>query len=465
MRHHPPFSACVLTYCLVAFFSFSCETDSTYSTSTNPAESSAHVLTVDQLLEEFQASETDLLATWYPRVIDNEDGGYLTDFDANWKLDGLQNKMIVTQARHVWTTAQAAMKYPDNPDFLEMSRHGFHFLRDQMWDHEHGGFYQMVDKAGNPILNGANALKTAYGNAFGIYGLAALAQASGDEEALSFAQKAFTWLDSHSHDPDYLGYFQFLEQDGTPRTQGNNGTPPKDQNSSIHLLEAFTQLYLVWPDETVRSRLEEMLTLVRGTMVHDQKYLQLFFYQDWTPLSYRDSTEAARNANLHFDHVSVGHDIETAFLMLEAARALGIPEEETLNVGKSMVDHALQVGWDSKNGGFYDYVYYLAGDTEATLLSDTKNWWAQAEGLNSLLLMHTLFPNDPNQYFDKFEQQWAFVNDHLIDQERGGWYSGSLDKEPNRINGAKSHIWKGPYHTVRSLMHSADMLKSLHSTH
>lgn len=456
MRQSSSLAARASLYCLVAFFFLSCE-----SASTNPADSSNGNYPVDVLLEAFQASEQTLLAAWYPRVIDHEDGGYLTDFDADWQLDGPQNKMIVTQARHVWTTAQAAMQYPEDEAYLEMSRHGFRFLRDKMWDHEQGGFYTLVDKAGTPLLNGGNTFKTAYGNAFGIYALSALAQASGDEEVLSFAKEAFNWLDRHSHDPEHLGYFQFLEQDGTPHKAGNNGTPPKDQNSSIHLLEAFTELYRVWPDETVRSRLQEMLDLVRDTMVLDQKYLQLFFYQDWTPLSYRDSTEAVRNANLYLDHVSVGHDIETAFLMLEAVHALGISEDETVRIGKSMVDHALAVGWDTGAGGFYDHVYYLKGDTHATVLHDTKNWWAQAEGLNSLLLMHTLFPNDPNRYFEKFEQQWAFVNDYLIDHERGGWYSGSLDHEPERQEGAKSGIWKGSYHTVRSLMHCRAMLNQL----
>ncbi len=446
----------MLLFCLFALLFVACESENT-----NPANSSAHDLLPGELLEAFQASETALLDTWYPRVIDREDGGYLTDFDADWQLAGPQNKMIVTQARHVWTTAQAAMRYPDNPEYLEMSRHGFRFLRDKMWDQERGGFYQLVNKAGDPILDGANALKTAYSNAFGIYGLAALAQASNDEEVLDFAREAFIWLDTHSHDPEYLGYFQFLEQDGTPLPKGNNGTPPKDQNSSIHLLEAFTQLYEVWPDETVRSRLAEMLNLVRDTMVFDDKYLQLFFYRDWTPLSYRDSTDAVRNENLYLDHVSVGHDIETAFLMLEAAHALGISEDETLAAGKSMVDHALQVGWDAEDGGFYDHVYYLKGETEATVLHHTKNWWAQAEGLNSLLLMHTLFRDDPNQYFQKFQQQWTFVNENLIDHERGGWYSGSLDHEPERRDGAKSGIWKGSYHTVRSLMHCREMLEEL----
>lgn len=413
------------------------------------------------LAGEFEQATQDLLSTWYPRVLDSVHGGFLSDFNATWQPEGPQRKMIVTQARHIWTASKAAKRYPDNPMYLQVAKHGYEFLSSQMWDASSGGFYHLVSREGDVLTDGGNQYKTAYGNAFAIYGLAAYADASGDPDALQFAQKAFDWLDAHGHDPDYGGYYQFMELDGTALKTWVNGTPPKDQNNSIHLLEAFTELYAVWPDERVRTRLAEMLMLVRDTMVQDKSYLQLYFEADWTPVSYRDSSSAVREAHYNLDHVSVGHDVETAFLMLEAAHALGINETETLEVGKSMVDHALRVGWDAEAGGLYDFVYYMPGDTHASVVRDTKTWWAQAEGLNALLLMHTLFPSDPAQYFDRFTLLWQYCKENLIDDENGGWYSGGLDKEPQRKDMAKSHIWKGSYHTVRSLMHSTDMLKTL----
>ena len=429
---------------------------SVYSTPADQRVVQVEPETYNELSYEFEEATKDLLRTWYPRVVDEEFGGYLSDFNADWEEEGPQRKMIVTQARHVWTASQAAMRYPDEPMFLEVAKHGVDFLGDRMWDDENGGFYTLVSQEGEPILEGGNALKTAYGNAFGIYGLAAYAKASEDPNALEFAQKAFRWLDEHSHDPEYGGYFQNLQQDGSVMLPYR--VPPKDQNSSIHLLEAFTALYDVWPDATVRDRLEEMLLLVRDTMVQNEQYLQLYFEADWSPISYQDSLPAVREANYWMDHVSVGHDVETAFLMLEATHALGIDDARTLEVGKSMVDHALDVGWDDQYGGFYDIVYYLPGDTEATVIEDTKTWWAQAEGLNSLLLMHTLYPDHVPSYYSQFETLWSYANSFLIDEQRGGWYSGGIDKEPERYDYAKSHIWKGSYHTVRSLMHCADML-------
>jgi mannobiose 2-epimerase len=210
----------------------------------------------------------------------------------------------------------------------------------------------------------------------------------------------------------------------------------------------------------LRERLAEMLHLVRDTIVAAPGTLQLYFLEDWTPVSYRDSSETKRRANEYLDHVSFGHDVETAYLMLEAAEALGDVDEvvRSLGVGKRLVDHALRYGWDRERGGFVDAGYYLAGDSTLTVLRDTKNWWAQAEGLNTLLLLGDLYPEDALAYHARFLEQWAYVSANLIDHERGGWYEGGLDRQPGLASGPKAHIWKAAYHEGRALMNVARRL-------
>ena len=153
-----------------------------YSTPASQRVAQVEPETYNELSYEFEEATKDLLRTWYPRVMDEEYGGYISDFDADWEADGPQRKMIVTQARHVWTASQAAMRYPDESMFIDVARHGVEYLRNTMWDEENGGFYTLVSQQGEPILQGGNALKTAYGNAFGIYGLAAYVKASEDPD-------------------------------------------------------------------------------------------------------------------------------------------------------------------------------------------------------------------------------------------------------------------------------------------
>lgn len=407
----------------------------------------------------------ELLEPWYPNAVDSIDGGFLSSFTFDFQPTGEQDKMIVTQARHVWTNSKAGERYPDVSYFLPSARHGFHFLRDKMWDAEYGGFYTLVDKKGNPKPS-ADQIKTAYGNAFGIYALAAYYQASGDTSALQLAKETFLWLEKHSHDSLHLGYFQHLTREGAPiarpdTVESTSELGYKDQNSSIHLLEAFTELYQVWPDSLLRERLQEMLVLIRDTIVKPEGYMTLFFRPDWTPVSFRDSTRKVIEDHHWLDHVSFGHDVEIAYLMLEASHILGIKDDQkTLTVAKKLIDHALRKGWDNEAGGFYDEGYYFKDTTDITITADTKNWWAQAEGLNTLLIMADLFPEDDLHYYEKFKTQWNFINANLIDHEHGDWYAGSIDRQPEMKTAQKGHLWKAAYHQYRALSNCARELKT-----
>jgi len=390
---------------------------------------------------------------WYPLSIDTLDGGFYSDINYKWELEGRQDKMIVTQARHVWATANAAMFYQKDNDLRTIAAHGVDFLKNKMWDREFGGFYNLVDRRGEPLRAGGEIVKQAYGNAFAIYGLAAYFRASGDTSALSLAQETFRWLEQHSYDAQYGGYFQFLSREGVPFTEGYRGAPPKDQNSTIHLLEAFTELYRVWPDQELKERLQSLLRIVRDAITTDKGFMVLFFRRDWTPITFRDSSAAVRERNYELDHVSFGHDIETAYLMLEASEALGIQKDATtLRIAKKMVDHTLAYGWDQERGGIFDGGYYFRGEDRPTIVRRTKEWWSQIEAFNSLLMMSELFPEEEQRYFDAFCAQWEYCKKYLIDNEHGGWYWGGVDIVPNNRTFPKGTIWKGNYHTSRGLI-------------
>lgn len=399
----------------------------------------------------------NLLKPWYPRSIDTANGGFISAFTYNFKPAANQDKMIVTQARHVWSTSKAAELFPNVPYYKSGAKQGFEFLKNVLWDKTYGGFYTFTDKQGHP-KRGGFAPKEAYGNSFALYALAAYYQMCGDTSALNLAIKEFYWLEKHSHDPVYKGYYQHMERNGTPikRTSAtpiNAETGYKDQNTSIHLLESFTELYQVWPNPLLRERLQEMLLLTRDKITNAKGDLILFFEPDWTPVSHRDSSEAAILKYRGLDHVSFGHNVETAYLMLEASHVLGWKNDTTtLRIGKKMLDDALANGWDKQVGGFYDEGYYFKNKPGITIIADTKNWWAQAEGLNTLLLMADLYPNDQHQYFEKFEKLWNYTQTYLIDHEHGDWYQGGLDKQPEYKTDLKGKIWKGTYHNFRALM-------------
>src|SRR5262249_26367846 len=158
------------------------------------------------------------------------------------------------------------------------------------------------------------------------------------------------------------------------------------------------QLYEVWPDETLRKRLEELLTIVRDKICVEPGVMNLYFTNDWRPIP---------------DHDSYGHDVETAYLLLEAEAALDQSNSiSTERMANLLVDHSLAYGWDETNGGFF-----RDGTTFGVAEDKRKEWWVQFEGLNALLLMHEKYGQQTEVYFNAFERQWQFIRDRQVDKE------------------------------------------------
>ncbi len=408
--------------------------------------------TYRRLAEEVEEHwKKEVLGVWFPRCIDKNHGGFFPHFLEDWSKGTQNDKTIVFQARMTWVCAQVAMRYPDRKEeFLGYTRHGTDLLAQTMWDSEQGGFYWGLDETGKPSKAYGDE-KHVYGVAFGIYSLAAAHEATGERRALELAKQAFAWLEQHAHDETHGGYYEALTRDGRPILAAPAGRKAdfigtaygyKSMNTHIHVLEALTELFRVWPDAKVRQRLAEVFALVRDRIAVEPGCLNLFFTPDWRALP---------------DHDSFGHDIETAYLLEEAAAALKLGEDaKTARVARSLVDHALVWGWDDTLGGFYD-----KGSAFAPAWAREKIWWTQAEGLNSLLLMHQHYGHETSRYFDAFQKQWNFILRHQADRRYGEWYERVAPDGNPEPRQAKGTVWKAAYHNGRALMNVAAMLRAL----
>ena len=416
--------------------------------------------------EMLKSLKNDLLDKWYPLIIDNEEGGFFTNSSADFKLLDEQEKMIVTQARHIWTLSKAA-EFFGSAKYSEFARYGADFLYRKMWDHAHGGFYQIRNRYGGASeIEGWFGEKRMYGNAFAIYGLSALHNLTKSESSLNLALNTFDWIEDHCYDPEFGGYFQFLTSNGDVfeknseyKTKATDAVEVgfKDQNSSIHLMEAYTELYSVHKDQRLKKQLSGILEIIRDRILHPAGYLRLFFERDWTHVSFRDAEPRERSKNYRLDHISFGHDYETAFLMLEASHTLDIENDiKTLTAARTMADHALRKGWDDEKGGFWDEGYYLPKSDQCEIIKRTKVWWAQAEAMNIYLLLYKIF--DEEKYWNAFARTWEFIKEYIIDNEHGGWFWGSIDNEPFYKIETKGNIWKGTYHNARALMNCIAIL-------
>lgn len=398
----------------------------------------------------------DILDIWFPRTIDNENGGFYSEFDREWQPTKSLGKFSVFQGRMTWISAQIVMHRPDLKEkYLPYVIHGVDYLNDVLWDKQYGGFYWGLDDKGQ-----ANAFYTdgkhLYGISFGLYGAAAAYQATHDPRALELAKKTFRWIDEHAHDSKNGGYYEWLTREGKVVT-GNpdqvtlQGVPLsrfptgyKSMNTHVHLLESVTQLYEIWKDDTVRKRLEELLAVVRDKVCIQPGAMNLYFTNDWRPIP---------------DHDSYGHDIETAYLMLEAEDVLGRKHDpRTVHMAKQLVDHSLAYGWDEDHGGFYS-----EGTTFGKPEDKNKEWWVEMEGLNSLLLMHQEYGQQTDVYFKAFQKQWRFIQNYQVDGQYHGVYT-LVGEDGAPVHPVKGSIWKGAYHDGRALLNVTDRLHKLAQT-
>jgi mannobiose 2-epimerase len=406
-------------------------------------------------IQEIESTLQSHLNDWYPRIIDNKNGGYFTNFENNWEKSEEQPKMLVTQARGLWTAAKAANQYPENQIFKIAARHGYLFITTKMWDEKEGGFH-LYDQQNNP----GQLHKLIYANAFALFALAEYAKAQPSEEVLEWLRKTFNWIELMAHDDINGGYYNLIlndeiraataERKAYIETLGWGNPEWKDQNTSIHLLEAFTTLHQVMPTPDVKKRLNEMLVLVRDSMTRENGSLKLYFTDDWQPIDHSDSTKEYIIENQLIDHVSFGHNIETAYLLIDASKELhGEADAKTLAIAKKLTDHTLKFGFDKNYYGLFDRGYVFDGKMK--IINPQKTWWSQFEAWHTLALMHHYFPGD-EKYPIAFKKMWTYINEELTDHEHGGFYNNGLDTSENEKEKRKAHVWKGPYHDGRALM-------------
>lgn len=380
---------------------------------------------------------------WYPDTLDPEAGGFRLNHDATGAWLGPVDKGLVSQARQTWFFARLAGSAHGRPEHLAAARHGYEFLRDRLWDREHGGFFWAVDARGSAVTRPEKHL---YGQAFGLFALSRYATVSGDAGAAALAAALFALLEARAHDATHGGYRESFLRDWTPM-------PPrrlsplgfraglKLMNTHLHLLEALIEHARVSPGTTVRERLRELVAILASTVVRkDAGACRDFHWPDWSAFHGRGA-----------GRVSYGHDLENAWLLLEAAEAAGVPIATVAGVSRTLVATAVRNGFDARDGGFFE-----SGRPGAAADRRAKVWWVQAEALVAALRLYRHTGNAA--YHDVFARTLDWVAHHQVDP-RGGWHH---TVSPEGVaGGPKAGPWKAAYHDGRALLECLEALDAL----
>jgi len=399
--------------------------------------------TVERLIALSSAAERelreDILPFWAERTVDREKGGFYGLITNDLKVDSGAPKGSVLNTRILWTFSAAFRTWPE-PLYREMADRAYAYLLEHFWDDQHSGLVWMVDSRGDFL----DERKQTYGQAFGVYAFSEYFRATGRKEALEYAIRLLESIEAHAFEPAHGGYVEALARDWSPledmRLSDIDLNVPYSQNTHLHLLEAYAALLRVWPEPTLRGRLQALWEIL-AFRIRDEKTNKLVLFQDrdWKPLS---------------DAVSHGHDIEASWLLCEAADVLGDEtiSERTKAIGLAMAGGVLAEGFDRVHGGVSDAI-----DHHSPVLG--KEWWPQAEAVVGFLNAFELSGRE--DYLDAALKSWHFIEQFVIDHTYGEWYYRVSPEGRPELDLAKVSPWKCPYHNARAALEIIERTRRL----
>ena len=372
--------------------------------------------------------ENNILRFWIDRMQDNEHGGFYGRIDNNNVLYADADKGAILNARILWTFS-AAYRVLGKSEYLKIATRAKRYFIDHFIDPEYGGVYWSLDYKGQP----KDTKKQFYAIGFAIYGLSEYARATNDQEALEQAINLYRCVEEHALDKEYNGYIEAMTRNWQPiddmRLSEYDANYPKSQNTHLHIIEPYANLYRVWPSKELEASLRNIIGIFTDRILNPETHhLDLFFEMDWT-----------RGAG---QLESYGHDIECSWLMHEAALVLG--DQKVLNKVEPIVQIVAKA---SEKGLNPDGSMIHEANLTAGTKDDDLHWWVQAEAVVGFYNIYQHFHDEAA--LEKALRCWQYIKENLIDYQHGEWYwSRHRDGSLNTVDD-KAGFWKCPYHNGR----------------
>lgn len=371
----------------------------------------------------------NILPYWMNNMVDITNGGFYGRISAHEEVFADAEKGAVLNTRILWTFS-AAYRLLKDPAYLEIADRAKQYIIQHFFDHEYGGVYWSLDYKGQP----KDTKKQIYALGFAIYGLSEYHRSTGDEESLKYAIDIFHSIEKHSFDSVNNGYCEALtrhwEDIEDMRLSEKDVNERKTMNTHLHILEAYTNLYRVWKDETLKKQLRNLILIFLDKIIDEQTHhLGLFFDDEWHKKG---------------DIDSYGHDIETSWLLYEAA--LVLDDEVVL---KRVEEKSLLIADAAREGVRNDGGMIYEKDNLKEVIDDEYHWWVQAEAVVGYMNIYQHLGD--KEALNVALNSWSFIKENLIDKEHGEWYWSVMnDGSVNCSEQAdKAGFWKCPYHNGR----------------
>ena len=354
---------------------------------------------------------------------DDEKGGFYGFMSHDLKLDKNAPKGVILHSRILWFYSNCYLVLKDKQCF-ENARHCYEFMTKYCVDRENGGVYWLMNADGT--VN--DSMKHTYCQAFFVYALASYYDASGDPEALKLAMEVFDTIEEKC--TDEIAYLEAMSADWklipNDALSENGLMADKTMNTTLHLLEAYTELYRVHKDERVLSRIKFLIGL----------FLDKIFYAEEDRLLVFFDREFKVIGDIH----SYGHDIEATWLLDRACEVIGDKEltEKVSAMNKRIVANIAKIAYENNS---------LNNERENEKINKIRVWWVQAEAVVGFLNGYQKY--GIGKYREMSENIWGYIKAELIDKREGGEWISQIEEDKRPTEKPVVDPWKCPYHNGR----------------
>jgi mannobiose 2-epimerase len=379
----------------------------------------------------------NLLPYWSTKVLDTTNGGFYGRVDESNKVYPDDDKGGILNARILWTYSSAYRILKDTA-YLRLAKREKDYIMAHFIDKKYGGAYRSVTAEGEP----SDTRKQTYTQSFFIYGFAEYYRATGDMGALKIARDIFELFERYALDKGSNGYFEVFTRDwqrSHDRLIGESSVKDeKTMNTHLHIMEAYANLYRVWPDKRMADRLRNLVEIFLNKIIDkNTSHLICFLDKNWKSISKIDS---------------YGHDIESSWLLYEAASLLG--DQSLISRVKSVsikIANAASEGLQPDGSMIYE-MNMGTGHTNTE-----RSWWVQAETVVGYMNAYELTDNE--NYLDNSINCWNYIKNHMVDNKNGGWFS-SVSETGEIGKNDKAGFWICSYHNGRMCMEIIERIPS-----
>jgi mannobiose 2-epimerase len=376
-----------------------------------------------------------ILSFWTNHTIDEQYGGFYGSMDHHNTPDILAPKGSVLNCRILWTFS-AAYNFTHQQAYLKMANRAYQYIITHFIDSNLGGVYWTVDHAGHPF----DTKKQVYSQAFALYAISEYYKATRDNTVKELAIQFYNLIEHYSYDRDKEGYLEAFTAEWEAladlRLSAKDVNEKKSMNTHLHVLEAYTNLYSIWPDEGLRRQITRLVNNFATHIINAHtSHLRLFFDENWQSKS---------------SVISFGHDIETSWLLAEATDIVA-DHELVIRIKKICLQmaYASIQAIDSDGGMWYEQ------DGSTGNWVKEKHWWPQAEAMVGYF--HAWQSSGNNDFLRHALHSWTFIKQYIVDKEHGEWHWGVLNDPADDHTTIMSWedkvgLWKCPYHNTRACL-------------